>query len=253
MGAIMAHHGLLLAGSGGGAASDPYRDAVMADSPWAYWRLNETSGTAAADSSGNGRLLACHNGFSAITSAGLLASSTDAGVLLPAAAASVASGFVRSIDTQRMPPTDLPFTAECLIKPTATPPESVGVILALGVSNGCPEIDVIDIGGGSFRIRVMAKGIAALVTSTGSWAYGTKLHVAARRDPGDVIRLIVNGVVDANSGTYNYSNFDTQPLTIGYAVFSTDQYHMTGNMDEVALYASALTDARLLAHYNASL
>ena len=38
--------------SGGGGS---YRDAVLADSPAGYWRLGETSGTTAADTSGNGR------------------------------------------------------------------------------------------------------------------------------------------------------------------------------------------------------
>ncbi|SIT46287.1 conserved hypothetical protein [Paraburkholderia piptadeniae] len=45
----------------------PYEQVILADAPFAYWRLNETSGTVAADLSGNGRngtyqpgvLLAC--------------------------------------------------------------------------------------------------------------------------------------------------------------------------------------------------
>lgn len=32
-----------------------YDDAVLADSPWGYWKCDETSGTTLADSSGNGR------------------------------------------------------------------------------------------------------------------------------------------------------------------------------------------------------
>jgi hypothetical protein len=35
-------------------AGADYRAAVMADTPSGYWRLDETSGTAAADASGNG-------------------------------------------------------------------------------------------------------------------------------------------------------------------------------------------------------
>jgi len=37
------------------AASTAYASAVMADSPYLYYRLGETTGTAAADASGNGR------------------------------------------------------------------------------------------------------------------------------------------------------------------------------------------------------
>lgn len=35
-----------------------YDDAVLADSPWGYWKCDETSGTTLADSSGNGRGMA---------------------------------------------------------------------------------------------------------------------------------------------------------------------------------------------------
>ena len=42
-----------LSPASGGSGS--YRDAVLADSPAGYWRLGETSGTTAADTSGNGR------------------------------------------------------------------------------------------------------------------------------------------------------------------------------------------------------
>lgn len=39
----------------GPAVAGPYAAAVLADAPYAYWRLDEASGTVAADSSGNGR------------------------------------------------------------------------------------------------------------------------------------------------------------------------------------------------------
>jgi hypothetical protein len=37
------------------AAAGPYSDAVLAKNPFAYWRMNETSGSTLLDSSGNGR------------------------------------------------------------------------------------------------------------------------------------------------------------------------------------------------------
>ncbi len=39
----------------GRAAAPSYSASVLADSPLAYWRLGEASGTTAADASGNGR------------------------------------------------------------------------------------------------------------------------------------------------------------------------------------------------------
>ena len=239
-------------GSGSGSAgTTAYYDAVMADTPWGYWRLDESSGTTAADISGNSRPLGALINFSSISSAGLLVSNTNKGVLLPSTGTGGSSGFARSA-IPAMPATNVPFTVECLIKPTAAPPEAgAGAIVCLGTSTSALEADVIDIGTGKFRIRVMIKGTSVLFTSAGSWNYGTKLHVGIRRGASNVISLVVNGVADTNTGTNNYANFSSETLTFGYGVFSGDQYHLYGNMDEIAVYASALTDARLLAHYNA--
>ena len=41
-------------GGGGGGGSDPYAEAVLADDPVLYWRLDEEDGDSAADDSGNG-------------------------------------------------------------------------------------------------------------------------------------------------------------------------------------------------------
>lgn len=234
------------------AGNTNYYDAVMADTPWGYWRLDEGSGTVANDISGNSRALSAQLDFLSTSSAGLLVSNTNKGVFLPSTAAGGHSGFVRS-PIPAMPSTSVPFTVECLIKPTAAPPETAGAIVCMGTSSGCLEADVIDIGGGSFRIRVMKKGTAVLFTTAGSWTYGTKLHVAIRRGASNVISVVVNGVADANTGTNAYIDYSSETLTFGYGVFSGDQYHHLGNMDELALYNYALTDARLLAHYNASL
>ncbi|CAE6868353.1 hypothetical protein R75461_08423 [Paraburkholderia nemoris] len=58
------------------AAGRPaYQQVILADGPYAYWRLNETSGTVAADSSGNGRDGSYVGGFSLASAA--LVPSTD--------------------------------------------------------------------------------------------------------------------------------------------------------------------------------
>jgi hypothetical protein len=47
--------GLMLSLVAAEAWAGPYSSAVLADSPFAYWRLDETSGSVAVDASGNGR------------------------------------------------------------------------------------------------------------------------------------------------------------------------------------------------------
>ena len=75
-----------------------YRNAVVALGPWLYWNLDETSGTTAADSSGNGRSatyttggLTDASGFTRGVVAGLPANSPDTGVTLDGTTACLAT------------------------------------------------------------------------------------------------------------------------------------------------------------------
>jgi hypothetical protein len=58
-----------------------YRDAVMALLPAGYWRMGESSGTVAADSSGHG-LTGTYVGAPTLGAAGALAGDSDTGMLL---------------------------------------------------------------------------------------------------------------------------------------------------------------------------
>jgi hypothetical protein len=52
----------LLLFTAAGPAWAGYRDTVLGDSPAAYWRFNESSGTSAADETGNGNTGSYENG-----------------------------------------------------------------------------------------------------------------------------------------------------------------------------------------------
>jgi len=58
-----------------------YRDAVLALAPAGYWRMGETSGTVAADSSGHG-LTGTYVGAPTLGAAGALAGDSDTGMLI---------------------------------------------------------------------------------------------------------------------------------------------------------------------------
>jgi MYXO-CTERM domain-containing protein len=81
MGAAAMVAGALLATP---AAAGPYSDAVLAKNPFAYWRMNETSGTTMLDSSGNGRHGVYLGGF-ATGAAGPLAEAGNTAVRFAAA------------------------------------------------------------------------------------------------------------------------------------------------------------------------
>src|SRR5437588_11591152 len=59
-----------------------YRDTVLADSPIAYYRLGEASGTTAVDASGNGRNATYSGAGVTYAQAGVIANDTDTSILL---------------------------------------------------------------------------------------------------------------------------------------------------------------------------
>lgn len=229
----------------GVSVSDPYKAAVLADSPVIYWRLDETSGTVAADTSGNGNAGTYAEDVSLLTAAGLLTTSTDKGILLPSTAVGVT--IANPINTS------LNWSVEALIKPTVVPPTSgVGAIFMLGPSGGNPEIDIQDAGSGTFFFRVMRSGLSQIFRSTSTFAYGTRVHVVLTfaSATGDLL-LYENGVQDANTGSMAYGNAGGNIL-FGMANFGSNSYSCQGYADEAAVYSTTLSATRVAAHYAAS-
>lgn len=239
--------GPALFGSAPSSGYASYPQAVLADGPELYWRLNETSGTVAADSSGNGRAGLYTEDASLLTAAGLLASSADKGILIPAVVQGV-SISLNPLNTYK------DWSCECIIKPTDVPPqESVGVIWQLG-ENGqsCPEIDIQDAGSGKYKFRVMSSGSAPLFTSATSLDYNTTAHVVLTYTSSTYkLKLYINGALDANSATHTYS-VHGGVVRLGFARFSSDGYPCRGYMDEAALYQKVLTEQQIAAHYATS-
>ncbi len=236
----------------GAPTEDAYRDLMLSLGPAAYWRLDETAGTACADSSGNGRNASYFVDASTITSSGLLSASDNRGLMLPSQSINLKSGFEVPLPIT----TETPWTIAALVRPDgANSGFDNGVIAQLGYVDGSgspnvPEIGALDSGGGKFRLRVMRSGIAQLFTSP-EYDYGTRLHIALTYQSSE-IRLYINGVL-TNSYGHTYSG-NPGNAKFGHAVFpgTTNHYPFFGKMDEVALFSSVLTDAQIAALYAAS-
>ena len=233
----------------GPAPGGDYAATVLNDGPALYWRLGETTGTTAADSSGNGRAGTYTANASTLTTAGLIAG-TDKAILLPGTTSATMAG-VSIASTAFI--TDAAFTFECVSKINSRPVSS-GYCTLWQANNeplagsSTPELATVDMGGGTYKYRVMSSGIAELFLSSSAYAYGTRRHVALRYTPGTV-RLVVDGV-DAGSASYTYGP-STTTGTIGfskYAGVGSNFYPMPGTMDEVAFYNRDLGDAALAAH-----
>ena len=98
-----------------------------------------------------------------------------------------------------------------------------------------------------------------LWTGAGGWnvVYGPPIvlnqwtHLVGTYD-GTTLRLYVNGVL-VSSNAVTYTQNTTRPLRIaaGRTEDTPAQYFLPGRVDEVAVYGSALSAARVQAHYDA--
>lgn len=226
-----------------------YSSAVLADSPDVYYRLDETSGTAIADSSGNGRGLVANAAISG-AAASLLSGDPDGAILFDYAAnaptlAQASPQFFVAQDG---------MTVEFWIKPTSlvTSAAAVAVIVCSGNGPGTQgwAAYFTDTTGVWHFIK---QNVADYVFNTAApAAVGTTQHMAfVVAANGLSVDLYQNGVlaqsrvtaamVAASAGTFVIANNITGTTHNPKAV-----------IDEVAVYKSALSAGRIAAHFAAS-
>lgn len=212
--------------------------AVLADSPVAYWRLGEASGTTAADASGNNH-------------PGTLVGGVTLG--LPGALPgdpNTAMGFDGSTGV---------ITAVFIAMPGPISLETWVYFAANGDVAGNPIIVSQDSEGQYLRVlasrvpRFVLKiatvqrtvdGVAAL--SAAAWH-----HLVGTWQSGDVLRLYADGVEVVNSVTPYTGVLTSFGSLVNIGRFQAPSNYLLGRLDEVALYNAVLSPARVLAHYKA--
>lgn len=224
----------------GGASS--YPSAVLADNPYAYWRLGDTSGTTAADASGNGRTGTYNNGSGSFTlnQASLQTSDADPSARLQSAY--VASGFLLNTSAA---------TVEAIVK---IPVGYTGVTIA-GFQDGfgsSTSDKMLGISGGAFLWYVY-DGHPSGIGAPSPFTAGTAYHIAGTVGAGGQI-LYVNGIAVATGiATGSYTGYGTNNVFAGGgsgggggAAYLSDLY-----IDEFAVYNTQISAARILAHAQA--
>lgn len=224
-----------------------YTSIVLADTPQAYYRLDETSGTNAADSSGNSNAGTYTTSGLTLAQPGCLLSDADTGTL-----------FTSSVGRVQLPSVALGngwsgFSAECWIKPTTTGPANgsfynllwggnnnvahTGWIIYFAGTASLPAL-VFQVGNGTVNSPAQANSIT-LVS-------GSNYHVVGVYD-GAHNKLYLNGVLIATSSaiTGNVSSAGTPSVTTNSSSF------FPGTIDEVAIYNTALSATQILNHYAA--
>lgn len=222
-----------------------YIQAVLADSPLAYWKLDETSGTTAVDSKGG------YNGT--YTGGYTLGQPGAPSTGRPSVFLNGTSGYI-NCGTPAALNITAAWTLEAWVYLTSTPSGSMA-ISEVWTGSG-PVLYALGFGG-------MGAGTSELQTGfyTGSaWqkVQGSTLsnnawhHIAGTWD-GTMLRLYADGsqVASGTPGAPPVSGMDG--IVLGRRWDTASSPYMPGRLDEVAIYSTALSATRIAAHYNAGI
>lgn len=217
-----------------------YRDEVLADNPAGYWRLGESSGAEAADSSGRGRTGTYIGGVTLNTPS-------------PVAGGDGAASFDGSTAQVRIP---LPFTqaTNVTLESWVNLPDTrrKGAFVKIG---GDPDGYALGVGAaGNFdnpgnRLIGLYEGIRWIDSGVD---IGTGWHhVALVIDASGTASFFLDGTQVATSTGLVPLAPSTGGTVGGYVAFTTYVRYFNGGVDEAAVYPQALSPARIAAHYRA--
>jgi hypothetical protein len=220
-----------------------YASEVATDSPVLYWRLGESSGTTATDSSGNGRD-GTYAGSPTLAVAGLLAGDADTAV-----------SFDRTDDYVSYASTVLSNssagTYEIWFKTSISGAGNLMYLFnASGTSNDFRVY--VDPSDGQVDVIVNPTGTSsASFTCTGVWNDDVKHHLVVTYDDATnaVLAYIDGNQVGSGSVSGSSKLLDHNSLFVGSISGASGMFG--GVLDEFAVYATALSSTRISAHYDA--
>jgi hypothetical protein len=222
----------------------PYTSAVLADSPTLYYRLDETAGTTALDSSGNGKT-GTEVGAPTQGSAGLLSTDTDTGLLLNGS-----SQYAYSNASYTNPD---PFTIEAWFKTTTT---TGGQIVGFGnaqTGESNPNDRHLYMANNGELIFGVYPGEVKTINSTTTYKDGKSHYVVATLSSAGMFLYVDGAQVASNSAVTSAQSY-TGYWRLGYDLLAgwpsaPTSYFFNGTIDEAAVYPTALTLQRVQVHY----
>ena len=229
------------------AAATPtgYSAEVLADSPSDYFRLGELSGTTAVNAGTGGHGNGTYAGSPTLGATGLVASDANTCVDL--------NGSGQYIETAVAAKMYTALTVEAIIRADTFSGnrDIVGRRFNGDALKECWQFRVLD--NGKLDFFIVAGGTYyTTYQSTSTLSAGTTYHVAATWD-GSNVRLYINGVLDATHAHTAIPNNGSTSLKIGWSAFGSPfEEYWDGKIDEVAVYPTALSGARIDAHYDAA-
>jgi hypothetical protein len=223
-----------------------YSSEVLADSPVGYWRLDETSGTNAADSSG-GSHDGTYTGGVTLNQASLLASDADA-----SASFDGSNDFVDIPHASALKPSH--WTLEAWIYVPNS--ESTFGSALCGAYDGSSVPFLIGSWDGAFHTLKPSVGFyngSWHVAQAGSDISKDAVHHIVGTWDGTTLKIYVDGSL-ANSAVPGSSPTagNTANLRIGTRWDSSgDDKHFKGRLDEVAIFNTDIGATRIGVHYTA--
>ena len=225
-----------------GAAAASYSAEVLADSPVGYWRLAETSGTTAADSSGNALDGTYVNSPTLNQTGGLTG---NAAVLFARASSQrVNLGTPSALNIIGQ------ITLECLYKPTTFPTGSDYHALITHGFGGNTGYGLYVLGNsGTPQLQVSSFGVNdnKTVWTISGWSTGQWKHIAAGWDGTDW-KIFINGTQVSSTADAQGALTSTALCFIGANSVPAAEGHADGTIDEVAIYNTWLGSTRIAAH-----
>ncbi len=224
------------------APTDPYGVSVYNDNPTLFWRLNDASGTTAKDVSPNKQDGQFAGGVT-YGQTSPVAEAAGKAVAFNGADATVASKTVFNNPTL--------YSEELWFKTTTTNGgKLIGFGNAQSGTSGNYDRHVYMETNGQVTFGVWT-GFTNTATSAKSYNDGVWHHMVATQSPTAGMRLYLDGQLagtNGQTGSQSYSGY----WRVGGDSNWCCQPWFNGTIDEVAVYDSALTPARVFAHYEAS-
>lgn len=222
-----------------------YSSEVLTDSPLLYWRLGESAGPTAADASGNGRT-GTYGSTVTPGAASLLTGDADTSATFAPGAA--ANNNVLSTYNPFANTTQRTFTGWLTWDGAGTLPFGVW---SGGGSN--PPFMQIETSGGDVTFDSQDGAGAGRVTWAAAMpSAGTVYFWALTFDEStDTAELFVNASSQGTKSVTDAYNATPGDFRIGSYASTFNPYK--GIQDEVAIFGSILSSARILAHYTAGI
>jgi hypothetical protein len=225
-----------------------YTQAVRADGPSLWYRLDEGSGTTAWDSSGTVNT-GTYRGTVTLNTAGALGGdSTDTAVLLDGTTGYVSSSIQQSNPTA--------FSIETWVKTTSG---SGGMLVGLGSGqtglSGTTDRVLYMTNGGMVTFGTNPSGSAQTISSPGPLNDGVWHHLVATLSPTGMV-LYVDGrqaASSASTGAKNMTGFWRAGFDnlSGWPSTPSSNF-LAATLDDTAVYPTALTALQVQAHYRAA-